>query len=261
MKDVYYLRQQNAGVIHFNRAPANAYNLAFQQQFAIAIKEANSDPLINAVIIKSTSPKFFCAGADIKEFQSNSTMQNQTMVDLARANLDAIEASDKIYIAQLSGHTMGGGLEIALACDVRVASSSPYLIGMSEIKLGLIPGNGGTQRLTRLVGVSKAMDLLLTGDNISAQYAHQIGLINTLIDCQELKSALDDHCLSLANTLANGPAKAIAATKRCIYGAIDKSIDDGLALERNLADALSRAGDAQEGFLAFVEKRQPVYSD
>ena len=259
MTQVYYQRQHNAGVITLNHAPANAYDINFQLQFSHAIKEANNDPMTNAVIIRSALAKFFCAGADIKVFQTNTPEQNQTMVDLARRNLDALESSDKIYIAQLEGHTMGGGLEIALACDVRFATTASFLIGMSEIKLGLIPGNGGTQRLTRSIGVTRAMDLLLGGDNIASQKAYQLGLINTLIDQTDDHQALERYCLEYAIKLSDGPSQAIAATKRCIYAAVDKTIEDGLAMERNLADKLAHSEDAKEGFLAFVQKRSPNY--
>lgn len=254
-KLVRYHQEGCVGYIMFNRPPANAYNLAFHLDFEQAIQAACADSKINAVIIKSNSSKFFCAGADIKEFQSNTLEQNQSMVDKARKNLDAMEASDKVFIAQLEGHTMGGGLEIALACDVRFAADKSFLIGMSEIKLGLIPGNGGTQRLTRLVGVATAMDLLLGGDNISPQEAKKLGLVNKLFAEQDVESQV----LQFAMRLGSGPALAIAATKKAIYAAADKSINDGLALERNLSDQLARSEDAKEGFLSFVEKRPAFY--
>ncbi|MCF7352971.1 enoyl-CoA hydratase/isomerase family protein [Vibrio sp. CK2-1] len=252
---IQYSRQDKVGVITLNRSPVNAYNFIFHQQLNTLLTEVEQDEQVNCVIFRSSSEKFFCAGADIKEFQANSTKANQQMVDMARANLALLDQSKKIYIAEVAGHCMGGGLEIALACDFRFAAEGSYLIGMSEIKLGLIPGNGGTQRLVRLIGKVKALELLLTGDNISPQTAHQLGLLN----CLHPKAELAQVTLDFALKLAFGPALANAATKQAVSVGAELSLADGLKLEHQLADALCHSQDAKEGFVAFVEKRTPVY--
>ncbi|WP_096086321.1 enoyl-CoA hydratase/isomerase family protein [Agaribacterium haliotis] len=255
MSDILLEKQGGVATLTFNRPKANAYNLAFYQAFYDAVVEADKDEEVGAVIIKSSSPKFFCAGADIKEFQENSTEDNQKMVVKARETLAAIEKSGKIFIAQLSGHALGGGLEILMACDLRFAAEGQYLLGLPEIKLGLIPGNGGTQRLVRLVGLSKALELLATGDTFNVVEADKWGLINRLLPADELEG----YAQAYAERVASGPALAVAATKKALRQGIEVSLADGLALEKELCDPLYDTHDADEGFKAFLEKREPVF--
>lgn len=252
---IIYSTKDRVAYITFNRPPANAYNLDFMHAFGAAIEKANSDKNVSAVIINSSSEKFFCAGADIKEFQENDTAANQVMVKQARANLAAIEASGKIFIAEISGHTLGGGLEIVMACDVRYASEGNYKLGLPEIKLGLIPGNGGSQRLVRLLGVSRALELLATGDAFTIGQASEWGLVNALLPKEEIS----EHCFKYAQSVANGPALAVAATKKAVRQGVELSLPDGLQLEQDLCDPLYDTHDANEGFQAFLEKRSPNF--
>ncbi|MGL6259429.1 enoyl-CoA hydratase/isomerase family protein [Vibrio sp. WXL210] len=252
---VTYCHDNRVGVITLNRAKANAYDLEFVTQFAQALEQAEQDSQVNAVVIRSALERFFCAGADIKAFQANSTEDNQRMVDQARRNMATIEASNKIYIAQIEGHTLGGGLEIAMSCDVRFAASGKYYFGLPEIKLGLIPGNGGTQRLLRLVGATRALELLATGESFTPEQAEQWGLVNRLYQPEQLS----DEVVAYAKAISAGPALAVAATKRAIQGGVALSLEKGLELEKSLADELYDTHDADEGFKAFVEKREPVF--
>ena len=253
---VSYQQHNKVGYITFNRPPANAYNLAFYNAFYIAVEQANLDSNVGAVVIQSNSVKFFCAGADIKEFQANTTADNQIMVEQARKTLAAIEASGKIFIAQISGHALGGGLEIIMACDLRFAATGSYLLGLPEIKLGLIPGNGGTQRLLRLVGVSRAMDILASGDAFSIDEAFRIGLINRLIDADKLVG----QTINYAENIAKGPLLALAATKRALQQGSELSLAEGLQKEQQLVEPLYQTHDAAEGFNAFVEKRAAEFT-
>lgn len=253
---INYEERNGVAIITFDRAPANAYNTAFQQTFGAAIDRANSTDSVVAVVIKSTSPKFFCSGADIKEFSANSTEQNQKMVKQARQNLAAMENSSKIYIAGIQGHTLGGGLEIAMACDIRIAMIGNYLFGLPEIKLGLIPGNGGTQRLTKLVGLSIALDLLITGNTISSSEAHRIGLVSRLIHPDEF----DMYLRSYSELIASGASLALGATKKAVRAAADLPLNKGLEIEKQLSDQLYDTRDANEGFNAFIEKRIPLFT-
>lgn len=252
---IIYTKQEKVAYITFNRPKANAYNLAFYSEFYDVVQQANNDDSVGAIIINSSSEKFFCAGADIKEFASNSTEENQLMVEKARATMAAIEASDKIYIAQVAGHALGGGMEIIMACDIRYAATGNYLLGLPETKLGLMPGNGGTQRLSRLVGMSRAIEILATGDNFSVVQAEKWGLINQLLTPETLVQ----ETLSYATKVANGPLKALAATKKAIRIGGEKSLADGLIIEQQLCDTLYETSDAKEGFNAFLEKRDPVF--
>lgn len=248
-------KREKVAYLTFNRAPANAYNIDFMRAFYQAVISVNNDKGVNVVVICSHSEKFFCAGADIKEFQQNDTASNKLMVEQARATMAAIESSDKIYIAQISGHALGGGLEIAMSCDLRFAAKGSYLFGLPEIKLGLIPGNGGTQRLTRLVGVSKSLEILVTGNPFSVEQAHSIGLINQLFSAESLK----DETFNYAQMIAKGPSLAIAATKKAVKQGSELTLTQALLTEQTLADELYDTYDASEGFNAFVEKRPAVF--
>lgn len=241
--------------IVFNHAPANAYDLHFHNQFNVALAQVEENEQVRVVVIKSSLEKFFCAGADIKKFQTSSLSDKKDMVAAARSALAKIESSKKIFIAALNGHTLGGGLEIALACDLRFASNKNFLLGLPEVKLGLLPGNGGSQRLPRLVGVSKALELLITGDSISPEEAFRIGLVNQLFDPQELEEATQ----AFAEKVAKGAPLAIAAVKKSVNNSIHLPLEQGLALEDRLVDELYETADAAEGFTAFVEKREPIY--
>ncbi len=252
---VSYSVKERVAYLTFNRPPANTYNLEFMTCFREAVQKADAAKDVGAVIISSSSPKFFCAGADIKEFRSNDTASNQLMVDQANATTQAMEASGKIFIAQIAGHALGGGLEIAMACDIRFAAKGDYKLGLPEIKLGLIPGNGGTQRLVRIVGVSRALEILSTGDAFNADQATQWRIINRLTDADQLENA----CFEFAQTIASGPALAVAATKRAVRQGSELSLTAGLHLEKELCTPLYDSYDAKEGFLAFVEKRSPVF--
>lgn len=253
---VDFTSADGVGVITFNRPPANAYTLAFHQQFNAAIEAADADSQTRVVIIRSAVPRFFCAGADIKEFSTNSTSDNKMMVASARQALEKIEASGKPFIACLEGHTLGGGLEIAMACDIRFGATGDYKLGLPEARLGLLPGNGGSQRLPRLVGPSHALALLSSGLGIEPEEAMRIGLINRLYPAEKLVS----EALAFAQAIAESAPLAVAACKRAVQKGEGLSLPDALALETRLLDELYDTEDAEEGFKAFVEKRKPVYT-
>lgn len=252
---VRYESMGQVGLITFDRPPANAYDLAFHEQFNAAIEAADTDGNARVVLLRSALERFFCAGADIKAFSANSTADNQKMVAAAQSALAKIEASGKIFIACLRGHTLGGGLEIAMACDVRLAAEGGYKLGLPEAKLGLLPGNGGSQRLPRLVGVSQAVLLLTTGDSIGPAEAQRIGLIDRLLPTDEFDSEVD----RVAQAIADSAPLAVTACKRSVQGGRQLELKEALALEARLLDELYETEDATEGFRAFVEKRKPVY--
>jgi enoyl-CoA hydratase/carnithine racemase len=243
------------GIIAFNRPKANAYDLTFHQEFNKAIEQADSESGPRAIVICSRVQGFFCAGADIKVFAKATTEENRRMVEAAREALARIEASGKPFIACIEGHALGGGLEIAMACDLRFAARGDYKLGLPEVKMGLIPGNGGTQRLLHLVGSSRALELLVTGDSIGPEEAHRLGLINQLFEPGETR----DRAMGVAVKLAAGAPLAIAAAKRAVREGSALSLTDGLTLEARLVDDLYDTEDAKEGFKAVVEKRNIVY--
>jgi len=252
---VTFEQRQGVGVITFNRPPANAYEVGFHRQFNDAIEAADKDTETRVVLIRSAIPRFFCAGADIKVFAANPAEANKQMVDAARAALGKIEASGKPFIACIEGHALGGGLEIAMACDLRLAKRGNYKLGLPEVQLGLIPGNGGSQRLARIVGASRAYELLVSGESFGPEEAYRIGLVNALIEPDEFQG----RSSAWAQRLAKGAPLALAATKRAVREGIEMTLADGLKLETKLVDQLYETRDAREGFNAAVEKRPPVY--
>ena len=151
------------GYITLDKPPANSYDKDFMEELGGAIDAAASDAGVNAVIVRSASKKFFSAGADIKAFMANDTATNMAMIERGHEVLASIARIPKVFIAQVEGHALGGGLEISLACDLRFGARGSYKLGVPEVTLGLLPGNGGTQRLPRIIGVPKALDLMITG--------------------------------------------------------------------------------------------------
>lgn len=254
--NVRFSSRERIGTIVFDRPPANAYDLAFYEQFNAAIEAAEADGETRVVLLRSAVPRFFCAGADIREFSSNSTADNLRMVAAAQAALEKIEASGKIFIACLEGHALGGGLEIAMACDIRLAAEGEYHLGLPEAKLGLLPGNGGSQRLPRLVGPSQALLLLASGDSIGPAEALGIGLVDRLVPAE----AFDAELARMATAIAESAPLAVTACKRSVQGGRHLELKEALALEARLLEALYDSDDAAEGFRAFVEKRKPNYS-
>ncbi|GAF04509.1 putative enoyl-CoA hydratase echA8 [Saccharicrinis fermentans DSM 9555 = JCM 21142] len=159
-------RKNRVGYIVINRPKANCYEINFHKQLIACLEEANADDEIKVIVVKSALEKFFCAGADIKVFEANTVAENKVMVKHAQMVADKLSNSPKVTIAAINGHALGGGLELAMACDFRLASEGKYFMGLPEIKLGLMPGNGGSQRLIRLIDKSKALELLMTGDHM-----------------------------------------------------------------------------------------------
>jgi enoyl-CoA hydratase/carnithine racemase len=237
--------------VTLDNPPANSYDLAFMQAFAAEVDEAIASDA-RVVIVRSASEKFFSAGADVKRFLEGDVEANMEMIRLSQGVFRRMAAAQQVFIAHIAGHALGGGLEIALACDIRLASPGGYKLGTPEVTLGLLPGNGGTQRLPRLIGSSRALELLLTGRTFGPDEAVQWGLVSALLE--------PDAVQEYAERLAAGPKLAIAAIKRCVHEGSQMTLEDGLALEAGLMETLFRSDDATEGLTAFVEKRRPEFA-
>jgi enoyl-CoA hydratase/carnithine racemase len=230
--------------------PANSYDLAVMQKFAADVDEAIASEA-RVVVVRSAGEKFFSAGADVKRFLEGDVEANMEMIRTSQAAFGRMAAAEQVFIAHIAGHALGGGLEIALACDIRLASPGGYKLGTPEVTLGLLPGNGGTQRLTRLIGPARAMELLLTGRTFGPDEAVQWGLVSALLEA--------DAVGEYAERLAAGPKLAIAAIKRCVHEGSQLPLEQGLTLEAELMESLFRSRDATEGLTAFVEKRDPDF--
>ena len=246
--------RDGVALIHLNRPPANSYNRDFLDELNAAVDEVRwAGDLRGAVLVSDLAPRFFSAGADITNFK-NSTQEQRVMTVLhAQEILLKIERTPKVFVAAISGHALGGGLEIALACDFRFAAEGEYRIGLPEVTLGLLPGNGGTQRLTRLVGRTRALDMMITNQQINAARALEIGLVERVFAADRLV----EETVEYVARLAKGPTLAIGNIKIATRLGADLPLEGALALEREAVWRLFMSDDAQEGLTAFAEKRPP----
>jgi enoyl-CoA hydratase/carnithine racemase len=242
-----------SGTITLDNPPANSYDIAFIGELAQAIEAAGADATVWVVVVRSASEKFFSADADIKRFLANEVDANMDMIRLAHEALASIARSPKLFVACVAGHALGGGLEIALACDVRYAIEGRYRLGTPEVTLGLLPGNGGTQRLPRLIGAGPALELLITGRTLSPEEARALGVVSQVFADE---AAFDDHMTGLRAL----PPLALANIKRAVHEGVERPLPDALALERDLIEDLFRSHDAREGLTAFSEKRTPEFT-
>src|SRR5436190_15475339 len=248
-------RRDRVAVITINRPEKrNALNIKTREEGAALIEELRNDDSIYVVVITGAGDKAFIAGADIGEFAGRSAqMQRDVMVQ--RSLFNAIDTFPKPVIAMVNGYCLGGGCEVALACDIRIASETASF-GQPEINLGIIPGGGGTQRLTRLVGEGKAMELILTGEIIDAQTAFAIGLVNHVVPLDQLET----KTMQIANRIAEKGPVSVSLAKEAVKIASRSNLDEGLRREVDLFALCFSTADKDEGVSAFLEKRKPVFT-
>ena len=258
MSDPRVIAEQDGavGTITLNHPKANSYDIHFMEDLDAAIESHLNNDAVKVVVMKSALEKFFSAGADIKAFQANTTEANMDMIRFAHNTLRKMGNSPKLFVAAINGHALGGGLEMALACDLRFAGDGEFMMGLPEVTLGLLPGNGGTQRLPRLIGRTKALDMMVTGQPVNPQRALELGFVDKLFPADSLL----EETMAYARRLATGATLAIGRIKQAVYEGMEVSLDEALALERDLMAPLFDTEDAQEGIAAFAEKRQPQYS-
>lgn len=237
-----------------DRPPANALGLPVIDGLHTALDAADARDDVAVLVITSARPGFFAAGADIKAMRDMDADAFTAYGDRLRAALDRIAAPDRLSIAAIEGLALGGGLELALACTLRVAGRDAQL-GLPEVKLGLIPGAGGTQRLPRVVGRGHALDLMLTGRAVPAEEAAAMGLVDRLVDAGGAEAA----ALALAAELRKASLPAQLAVVRTVDAAFDTPLDAGKAYEVEQIRALVEDGEAREGLAAFLEKRRPDF--
>jgi enoyl-CoA hydratase len=241
--------------ITLNRPPTNPLNGAFGKELFKAFSEAEQMEGVNVVVITSAQEKAFIAGADIKEMAEQDQADAETFSKLLQGANNILNRMRKIVIAAINGHALGGGCELALACDYRLMVSGKALIGLPEAGLGIMPGAGGTQRLPRLVGLSKALDILLWGKTMGPDEALAIGLVDRVIAPESFKEEVTEF----ARKLASGAGKALGSIKAAVYEGIDHHLEQALAIERRHVAENNKTRDAQEGLRAFIEKRKPVF--
>jgi enoyl-CoA hydratase/carnithine racemase len=242
------------GRITLDRPPANSYDPAFLDALDAAIDDVvGADARV--AVVASANPKFFSAGADVKGFLARNADDNNAMVHRAHEVFNRLAAEAPIFVAMIAGHALGGGYEIALACDVRIASQGSYRIGLPEVTLGLLPGTGGTQRLPRLIGRGRALELMLTGGAVPPEEAHALGMVDRLVAADEIEADVD----RLAQRLAAGAPLALRAIKRAVHDGVDLPLAEGLQRELQQLAPLFATADAKEGMTAFTQKRPPSY--
>lgn len=233
----------------------NAFNLKMIKELSHAVSKAEADEEVRCIVIKGIGDRAFSTGADITIFKDLTSMSAKKFSERGQSLMNKIENSSKPYIAALHGFCLGGGLEIALVCDFRIADESAEL-GSSEIKLGIIPGWGGTQRLSRVVGLSKAKKLILLGDRIRAEDAVKIGLVDKVVPEKKLL----DESRKLATKLVEGSPMALKHAKHAINLGTQFPLEVGLKLESQAFGIVLMTDDAREGVSAFLEKRKPNFS-
>lgn len=254
---VNYSSENGIATIELHDPPANTYTHEMMRDLDDAVLEARLDEEAHVIIIRGAGEKFFCAGANIKMLLS-ATAQFRYFFSLhGNETLMRLENTPKLVIAAINGHAVGGGLEIALACDVRIAKRGPGMLGLPEINLGLLPGMGGTQRLPRIIGKAKAIELLTTGRTISVDEAHQIGLVSHVFEEENFFEKVTEYARQFV--APSKASKAVGLIKRAVQTGLELPQAEALALERELLQQLFESEDAQEGLKAYSQKRQAQF--
>jgi enoyl-CoA hydratase/carnithine racemase len=248
-------KQDAIGHIVLDRPPANSYDRAFMEELDAAIEGARNDDGIRAIIVRSASEKFFSAGADVSVFAKSDSDTQNAFVVCANEAMSKFESTPKVVIAAINGHCLGGGLEIALCCDFRFAAEGSYRIGLPEVTLGLLPGTGGTQRLPRLIGRQRALELMLRGTTLSPQDAKEAGIVDEVVPAADLQRHAMEHAL----LYAKGPSYAVGQIKLAAVQGHGRPLEEGLRIEREALIRLFKSEDAREGVKAFIEKRKPEF--
>jgi len=251
-QNIIVSRDASIGIIQLNRPSVlNALSFELMAELTKALETLDSDDTVNVIIVTG-GEKVFAAGADIKE------MSKFTTVDLIRSRRfelwDRISQTHKPIIAAVSGFCLGGGNELAMNCDIIIASDTA-VFGQPEVNVGIMPGAGGTQRLPRIVGKTKAMEMILTGQPIPAEEAYRIGLVNKIVPVESLM----DEARKMAKEIGSKPPISVRAVKQAVLRATDTTLEIGMDYERELFYSLFATEDAHEGMRAFLEKRKPMF--
>ena len=255
----YEVREQIA-VLTLNDPPANTYSYDMMRQLDGAILTARMDESVQVIVIAGAGEKFFCAGANIAMLGEVTPEFKYYFCLHANETLNRLEQTPKLVIAAINGHCVGGGLEVAMAADLRIARRGAGKMGLPEVSLGVLPGTGGTQRLTRLVGKSKAIELMAAGELFDFERGEKLGLVNRIVDASDaadfMKQALD---YAREFTTPTKAARAVGRIKRAVQTGAKIPFESALALERELQQQLFMSEDAKEGLDAYVNKRKAQF--
>jgi enoyl-CoA hydratase len=254
---VNYRAEDGIAVIELNDPPANTYTYEMNRQLDECILKARMDNDVYVLLLTGVGDKFFSAGANIKMLASVDPTFKYYFCLHANETLLRLEHTPKLVIAAINGHCVGGGLEIAMAADLRIARRDAGKIGLPEINLGVLPGTGGTQRLSRMVGKSKAIELMVTGNTFTFEEAKELGIINDIYERENFMDNVMEYARQF--TPPNKAAKAVGNIKRAVQTGWEIPMESALALERELQQRLFSSEDAKEGLSAYVEKRPATF--
>ena len=254
-KLIIYEKSEGIATITLNRPEAlNAFSKEVVTEIMQALEDVKNDESVRVVVLTGAGEKAFSAGADIKAMVGMNALKARELSLMGEKLCVALESLEKPVIAAINGYAFGGGMEVSMACDIRIASENA-LMGQTEINIGLIPGWGGTQRLTRLVGVGKTKELVFTGKRIDAKTAEQLGIVNMVVPAEKFKETVRQFALDLAS---KAPV-ALKVAKALINKGADIGLESALALEREGFGVVASTEDLQEGVKAFTEKRKPTF--
>jgi enoyl-CoA hydratase/carnithine racemase len=255
---VNYRVEDGVAVIELNDPPANTYTYEMNRQLDECILRARMDNDVYVLLLTGAGDKFFSAGANIKMLSTVDPTFKYYFCLHANETLLRLEHTPKLVIAAINGHCVGGGLEIAMACDIRIARRDSGKIGLPEINLGVLPGTGGTQRLSRLVGKSKAIELMVTGNTFTFEEAKEFGIINDIYERENFKENVMEYARQF--TPPNKASRAVGNIKRSVQTGWEIPLESALAVERELQQRLFSSEDAKEGLSAYVEKRPATFT-
>jgi enoyl-CoA hydratase len=245
-------------VITLDDPPANTYSYPMMRQLDDAILRARMDEGAHVIVLRGAGEKFFCAGANITMLNAATPAFKYSFCLHANETLNRLEQTPKLVIAALNGHAVGGGLEIALAADLRIARRGGGKIGLPEVTLGVLPGTGGTQRLARLLGKAKALELLVTGRTMEFDEAKPLGLVTEIFESDGWWEKVLEYARQFVPP--GKASKAVGHIKRAVCSGLEAALGEGLALERELQQRLFESGDSREGVAAYLEKRKANFT-
>ena len=259
---IQYETQNGSAILTLNDPPANTYTHEMMLALDSAILKARMDESVQVIVITGNGEKFFCAGANINMLQSVTPTFKYYFCLHANETLSRLEQTPKLVIAAINGHCVGGGLEVAMAADIRVARRGAGKLGLPEVSLGVLPGTGGTQRLLRIVGKSKAIELMATAELFPFERGLELGLLNQIFDAEtgeQFMTQVTEYARQF--TTPNKAAGAVGRIKRSVQTGAEIPFEAALALERELQQQLFQSEDAKEGLDAYVNKRKPVFKN
>src|SRR5947209_3322970 len=255
---VRYTTIEGVAVIELTNPPANTYSYEMMRQLDEAILQARFDDNVHVIVIRGEGEKFFCAGAEISMLNAVTPGFKYYFCLHANETLLRLEQTPKLVIAALHGHTVGGGLEIAMACDIRIARRNAGKVGLPEITLGVLPGTGGTQRMARALPKNKAIELMTEGKLLSFEDAQGLGLINYIYDSEDYWDKVMEYARGFCPP--NKASKTVGRIKRSVQSGAEVALSEALAIERELQQLCFQSEDAKEGLAAYAEKRSGKFA-